>query len=159
MLTACSADRELQNQSSCLGDHSSEFLCTLQELTLSAGMPLTAWKCFSFYNSFLVHSFKAEWKLCSFPRCFSRTNPSLTSPEMMFLFLKDSSQCSCLRQSQLIGLALCHGVYMPRQGKPTEDCALSGIFNTYSLSLKLNCSRLLLLLLLFLRNPVLILHI
>ena len=60
MLTACSAGRELQNQSSCLGDHSSEFLCTLQELTLSAGMPLTVWKCFSFYNSFLVHSFKAE---------------------------------------------------------------------------------------------------
>lgn len=99
MLTACSADRELQNQSSCLGHHSSEFLCTLQELTLSAGMPLTVWKCFSFYHSFLVHSFKAECKLCSFSLCFSRTNPPLTSPEMMFHLLKDSSQCSCLRQS------------------------------------------------------------
>lgn len=41
---------------------------------------------------FLVHSFKAEWKLCSFSLCFWKANPSLTSHQKRHFFLKGSSR-------------------------------------------------------------------
>lgn len=55
----------------------------------------------SIYNSFLLHSFKAERKLCSFLFAFEILIPLYSSPEIIFLFLKDSSWCNHFRQSEV----------------------------------------------------------
>lgn len=139
MPRAHSTDGESQNQSS-LRDHSSRFLYTLQELTLSAGMPLSVWKCFSFYRSFLLRSFKTEWKFCSSSLCFWKTNGSLTSPEMIFLFLKDSFWCGWFKAklSSLLPLYVMEYVGLG-QVKSAGGGRWSGILNMCTLTLKLNC--------------------
>lgn len=134
-----SADRELQNQSSCLRDHSPWFLCTLQELTLSAGMPLSVWKCFSFYNSFLLHSFKAEWKIRSFSLCFWKII-TLSLHQRWYCYFLKTVPCSWFepKLNSLVSLYVIEYISLG-QVKPIENGGLLGILNMHTLTLKLNC--------------------